>query len=361
MDIEAELKKDGIEIIAPLDRFSIHSIANTVAEKLCVTFPNMHFSYQILFQRLSSLSMYVANMPVGVAEACYYYKNSSIYFRDGMGLSEIEKFAIHECIHHLQEQKNNKNQLIRLGFYHVSEIKSHGMGLNEAAVQYITSRALGENIDTVKYYGLSFSTISPSYYPLLCNLIEQLIAITGEDCLIESTFENTDTFKNMLVQLLGEKNFVNLEKNFDHLLSLEENITKLSGKQFEESITDKQIEKYNRKIIKQKNALKKLFLETQKLILTSYFDHELERVISASDADFYRHSLYNFKDLLAIAENEDSFFNTYYIEQMAKLDARIDAISNNVYLVATSESKLAKLFNFFRKLLFKNGNEYEKG
>lgn len=40
--------------------------------------------------------MYVAKIPEGLAEANYFYKNSSVYFKDGLTVDELEKFAVHD-------------------------------------------------------------------------------------------------------------------------------------------------------------------------------------------------------------------------------------------------------------------------
>ena len=52
--------------------------------------------------------MYIADMPEGMSEASYFYKNSAIYFRDGMGLADLEKFAVHELIHNFKSRKTKK-------------------------------------------------------------------------------------------------------------------------------------------------------------------------------------------------------------------------------------------------------------
>ena len=49
MNIEAELKKDGIEIVGRLDTLSVNSLAKNVAEKICAAFPKARFSYEKLF------------------------------------------------------------------------------------------------------------------------------------------------------------------------------------------------------------------------------------------------------------------------------------------------------------------------
>ena len=129
MNIEAELKKDGIEIIGRLDTLSVNSIARNVAQKICKTFPRAHFIYEQLFIEFSRIPMYIAKMPDGFAEATYCYKNSTIYFKAGISIEDMEKFAIHEIIHFVQEVKDNKGVLYRLGLCEYSEFKTIGLSL----------------------------------------------------------------------------------------------------------------------------------------------------------------------------------------------------------------------------------------
>ena len=82
MSVESDLKKDGIIITNKLDTLKINSIARNVAVKICDTFPQFCLNQNELFIKLSRLNMYKANMPDGMAEANYFYKNSSIYFNE---------------------------------------------------------------------------------------------------------------------------------------------------------------------------------------------------------------------------------------------------------------------------------------
>ena len=89
MSIESDLKKDGIKVIRPLDTLSINTISRNIAEKLCKTFPDQNFIFQNLFIALSRIPMYIAEIPDGFAEATYFYKNSSMYFKDGTSLDKL--------------------------------------------------------------------------------------------------------------------------------------------------------------------------------------------------------------------------------------------------------------------------------
>ena len=95
MSIKSDLKKDGIEIIEKLDTLKINSIAKNIASKLCETFPDYGLNENELFIKLSRLDMYKAKMPDGMAEANYFYKNSSIYFNEHIPDDDMEEFAVH--------------------------------------------------------------------------------------------------------------------------------------------------------------------------------------------------------------------------------------------------------------------------
>lgn len=56
MNIEKDLKREGIEVINKLDTLSANSLASSVANRLCKAFPNEHFVYQSLFINLSRTS-----------------------------------------------------------------------------------------------------------------------------------------------------------------------------------------------------------------------------------------------------------------------------------------------------------------
>ncbi len=230
MSIESDLKKDGITVIEKLDTLKINSIARNISIKLCDTFPEYNLNQNEIFIKLSRLDMYRAKMPDGMAEANYFYKNSSIYFNDHIQDKDLEEFAIHECIHYLQEIKDKRNYLIRMGLCDYTEFKIYGLGLNEAAVQLMASKMNGMPKEYVKYFGISFETISPSYYPLECCLVNQMAYIVGETILFESTLNSNDNFKIKFSELTSPKIFMAVQNAIDDILNKEENIIKLNNR-----------------------------------------------------------------------------------------------------------------------------------
>lgn len=101
------------------------------------------------------------------------------------------------------------------------------LGLNEAAVQLMASKALNMPIDTVKYFDIDFQTNTPEYYPLECALVSQMAYVLGEDILFESTLNSNDNFKNTFISLTSSKTFLNIQKNIDLLIEMQSDLESL--------------------------------------------------------------------------------------------------------------------------------------
>ena len=350
MSIESDLRKDGITVVAPLDTLSVNTIARDVAEKLCKAFPNQHFIFQNLFIALSRIPMYIADIPEGFAEATYFYKNSSMYFKQGLKLDEMEIFAVHEFIHYLQEIKDKKGRLLRLGLFDFDDIKACGMGLNEGAVQLMASKANNSEEEIVKYYGISLPTTSPSYYPVLCNLVKQMAYVAGEESLYDSTFYGSDKFKETFSNLCGLDNFLKIQSNLDKIMETEEKAIKLNNKLMSDNCEGMKAQKVAKKIEKCKDKIKNLFFETQNLIYSSYFNMQFSKISTTADIDEYRLKLYNYKNYMGISDNYSNF-NEFYINKMMDLDNKYENIMNNTDLAVVSHSKIARFFRKIRSIL----------
>ena len=359
MSIKSDLKKDGIEVTQKLDTLKINSIAKNIASKLCETFPSYGLKENELFIKLSRLDMYKAKMPEGMAEANYYYKNTSIYFNEHIADEDLEEFAVHECIHFLQEIKDKRNYLVRMGLCDYTEFKIYGLALNEAAVQLMASKINGIPKEYVKYFGISFETISPSYYPLECCLVNELAYLVGEDVLFESTLKSNDNFKNALTKSLSPKSFMAIQNAIDDILFAEEDIIKLNNKISQIDDRNKKVDNMVQKIDELKNEIKLTFLRTQNLIVSSYFDNAFNQISTLEELENYRRKLYNFKDYLGYAEGY-TFFNDYYVEKMAQLEHKYNVLENGgtetaIHVKTKKENKLIALLKAIRRL-FLHGN-----
>lgn len=345
MSVETDLKKAGIIVTKKLDTLTTNSIAKNVAKKITEKYYNFGIDEHDLFIRLTRLNMYKAIMPEGIAEANYFYKNHSIYFNCEISDEDIEEFAIHECIHYLQEIKKGNNKIIRMGLCDYSSTFSHGLGLNEAAVQFLSSKIVGIKPDFEKYYGINLYTPSPSYYPLECALLNQILYFVDEDILFRSTFFSTTEFKNTIIEKTSKSTFNKIEKYFDLILKLEERIALLNNK----IINSKDnCEKINDRLMKSKDMIFDTFIKTQNLIITSFFDNGFNTITNLEQLEKFRRSLYKFSDIIGSFKNY-TFFDNYYALTMNKLEHKCNILENGGIETAI----IGKSNNIFFKILSK--------
>ena len=349
MDINKELEKSGIKIICPISTFNVNVIATYVAKSLCANFPHLKLNYNTIFNGVSKLSMYIAEMPMNESGASYFSKTSSLYFRRGLTFDNIKKLAVHECIHHFQEIKDSKGTIHRLGLCSYVGYKAYGNSLNEAAVQLMASYANGEKIEDETFYGISLKTNSPSYYPILCNLVKQLGYITDYPTLFESTFYATDVFFNKFKDAVGEKEAFEIQQNFDKILELEEKISELNFKVQTEDLKFNKFKKISEKIAKLKDQIKTTYFDTQNIIIKSYFDREMSLITLTKDIDVYRRKLYSISPLLGTADTY-TFFNDYYIQKMSELDEIYARLTGEALPVLVKRSKISVFFDSIKGL-----------
>lgn len=365
MSIDQELKREGIEIVKSLDRLTINMIAKSVADRLEKAFPNQNLDAKDLFMKLARLDMYVAKMPGLLSSAKYYYKTHSIYFNEKADLNNMDAYAIHECIHALQEYRDEKDNLLRLGLCNFTSSRLPGMALNEAAVQLMSSYAMGAHLDTVKYFDITLPTYSPSHYALECTLLSQMAYLTGKYNLFNSTLFSNDLFMNQFILLTNRNTFYHIQSNLDKMMDLEDKLsfqTSLLADTLEDS---KAIHKISVKISKLRMQIQSIFLDTQNLILTSYFDKKFNTISTLVQIENYRKKLYNFKDFIGYTATY-SFYNDYYVKKMADLEWKRNEIENaayhtdpNLLLVPQNRGFVITLFKKLKKL-FSYSGEYEK-
>ena len=228
MNIQSEIKKEGIEVINELNSTAINSIAIKVTKALQNAFPEKTLNTKEISSRLLELKMYIAKLPEGCS-AKYFYKNQSIYFSEKMSLTKVNDLIIHECIHYLQEKTDKKGRIFRLGFCDFTDSYFPGTGLNEAAVQLMASKCMKKKNENATYFGINLNTVSPNFYPLECTLANMLDNIVGDNLLFDSAFNSNDNFKNKLISLTSKKTYNTIFDNFDLLLDKQDYITELTA------------------------------------------------------------------------------------------------------------------------------------
>lgn len=349
MSIKSDLKKEGIEVISQIDTPTLNRIVYDISRRIIETFPDFELTENDIFSKLSKLSMYKAKMIEGMAEANYFYKNTSIYFNEHIDDEDIEEFAIHECIHYLQEIKDEKNNLARMGLCTYSNSNPIGLGLNEAAVQYTSSIIIGIEPDFEKYYNITLYTPSPSYYPLECALLNEIIYFTGNDLLFKSTLFSNDDFKNKIIEITSNKIYEKIQHNFDEILEFEKNIINLNSKINSLEDGSPKVNKLSTKVDKLKQKIASSFIDTQNIIIKEFFDYEFAQITNLEELEHFRHRLYKFSDIIGSIPDY-KFFDNYYVEMMNKLEHKCNILENGGIETALSKKSHNLFIDFLRKL-----------
>lgn len=349
MSIKSNLKKEGIEVISQLDELTVHDIVKNISRRIIETFPHFELNENDIFNHFCKINIYKAKMIEGMAEAVYFYKNSSIYVNQNIDDEDIEEFAIHECLHYLQEVKDEKDHLLRMGLCTYSNSKSYGLGLNEAAVQYATSMIIGIEPDFEKYYNINLYSPSPSYYPIECSLLNEIIYFTGNDILFKSTLFSNDDFKNLIIKMTSLKIYEKIQSSFDQILDLEEKIIKLNAKINLLHDGNFKIDKINVKINKIKQKISSTYINTQNLIIKEFFDYEFNQISNLEELETFRRKLYKFSDIIGSIQNY-KFFDNYYIEMMNKLEHKCNVLENGGVETAISNKSYNSIFTILQKL-----------
>lgn len=330
MSISSILKKEGISIVRELDILEVNRISKNIADKISNYFSEHLLNYEDLFSSISRINMYLAKMPTDSAVAKYLYKNNSIYFNENIDLSIAENsiFALHECLHFLQTQVNERGKLTRLGLY---ELGNSGIAINEAAVQLMASTAQGVDFDNVKYYDIYINTISPDCYPLQCALLTEMVYFTGTYPLYQSTLNSNDIFKNTFISYSDKKTYNKIELNLDKLLKLEDDLYYFSV-ELENSSNERDSKLLNRLINNRKNAIRKVFFETQNLIIQNCFTNQFNAITTLEDVKEFQNKLYNFKNVLCYTDDYN-FYNEFYCNTMIALESVREFLENNGNMV----------------------------
>lgn len=344
MNIEKDLQNDGIFVTEKIDTETILNITNNISKKIAENFPNFNLDADEIFSKLFILNMYKATMPDGMAEASYCYKNFSIYFNSHISDEDLEEFAIHECLHFLQEVRNDKNAVIRMGLSNYSKFKTIGTGLNEAAVQYISAKIIGIKPDFERYYDINVFTPSSSYYPIECALLNELIYFVGEDVLFKSTYFSTDDFKDAIITHTSKKTFQNIQTAFDNILKYEEKILSLNNKVLD---SDKP-EKFQNDIPELRDKIKNLFIKTQNLIIQEFFEAEYNKINNFEDLENCRNKLEDFKNIIGTVDDY-TFFDDYCMMMINRLEHKSNVLENGCSETSIT-NKSSTIFNLINKI-----------
>lgn len=357
MSIDTILKNEGINIVRELNKAEVKTIAKDISIKLCLAFPEHNLSRAELYKALSSIKMYLADLPNDFSGAKYILDNNSIYFNSNLPFEKIPNTAMHECIHFIQHYNSKTN-------FGLSETLKD-IALNEAAVQLMASEANMNSLTDAKYFDINLKTISPDYYPLECTLLTQVTYFTGTFPLYNSVLFSNDIFKNTFVTKFSKKMYSDISDKLDNLLKLEGELN-----YYVEELTytskSREIANLNKLINYKKQKIMTLFFRTQNYIMKNCFKCEFNSIKTVQDVHNLKNRLYEYKNI--IGYNDDyTFYNDFYRSMMNAVCEKKEYIlkhgseelisgSTQLIVVDTKKSKFAFAKIFIRKLkeLFKS-------
>lgn len=322
----------GIEPIKKIEEKDIVELIKKVSTILIEAYPNCNLSYINIYKILLETPMYYAKIPDGMAKVNYYYKNSSIYFKENIDLSNIDEYLLHEIIHKLQEKRDKHGNLVRIGICEVNILNVKGMGINEGAIQHIISKALNNDEKEINVYGIKLKSKS-NYHPLLSNLIKQLELLLGEEKLIESTLMGNEEFKIQIIDNLGFGEYKKIEKNMNQI--------------------------FKNTINKSFDVIKNLYIETQNIIFTSYFNNIIKRVESIDEIEAINKKMILYKDVIGITENY-SEFDEFSKEFQKKVEYKIKEIKERTSLMVIRSNLFFNVIRKIKRLFINPEKEYNK-
>lgn len=339
MYINKYFKQLNIEPIDEIDIREKCEFANRAAMVIVDKFYDL--DYLKIVDIIQHTQMYTAKIPNNLSPVNYSYLDGILYISEKLELDINNEFVLHEVIHRLQEYRNKKNKLLQLGLCDILETSIKGLALNEAAVQYIVKKVLNGENEIVEVYGIKIPTISKNYYPILTNLIEQMIFAVGENILVDSTLNSNNEFKYSAIDLMGESTYYEIQNNFDKIMDVKNQILKNENQtNVKENI----------------DLIKRIYIETQHKILTSYFNKELKAVKDIDQLKVFGDKLLKYRNLIGSDEGQ-ALYDEYYKEMLNKIQEKEFSFQNRA-LIVVKENKIINVFkrikNYIQKVIFQN-------
>lgn len=352
MGISKILKKFDIKVIGKVSKEEQIIISDNVATKITNKFNFIDYGY--IYTKLMRAKMYIAIIPKGMTRAIYSYEEDTLFISDEEDLNNVSKELLYECIHTMQDIRDKKGNVKQLGQCIFSDYKVYAMALNEASILYITQKIFEEEIKYVEAYGIKANTYSPNSYPLICNILLQLLFISNEKTLVKSTLNSTDEFLIDGIEEIGESSYVTIQNNLDEMLYASEEIIGIK-RSLKNNTSDGNMEEINKELnrIYEKEAIiRRLYMDSQMSIFTMYFDRLYNRVQTISDIQIYRRRLEDYKELIGFYTNESQeyfleYYEGYYKEKEEKLKEKQDKIKrkNDLALTVVSDNIIVQIFN----------------
>ena len=354
------LKKMGISNPEKLDFKQKESLVKSVSQKIADRFETYGIKYENIYMKLINTDMYLSDIKSGTPKANYIYKNSSLYIDRSIDISENNEDILRECICKVQEVRNKKNKIHKLGLCRFNESKIAGVAFNEAGMQYVLRLLLDKKEEKVNAYGVMINSISIQY-PALTNIIRQMTFIAGENYLVQSIINSTDDFKKSFIDKCNETSYYSIMKNTDLMYEAKKRITNIDRKiLFDKKIKEESKAKLREKVNKYSKSIRFSYTKIQKELCQCYFNKRIGIANTIDKLEFIREEIGSYKKLIAIScEEEDNFFDKYSLDCYYKIERKIEKINKENSMLMSDKKGISKAFIKIKKLFTSSNAEYE--
>ena len=350
MKIEKKLKKLGIKETKEFTQEEKDLVANNVTVSLTMAFPILKSEQANILNKIQNANMFYAKTSENLPKINYIYENHKIYFDESVEIQNITDAMLHEIIHFMQDVRKKNGKLDRMGLCNFNELSLHGLGINEGAVQYVSAKALNSGVQTVKTFEIVLRTISPNYYPVLTNLIEQIIFLIGEDELVKAIILNDEEFENTFFNTF-EENAQDIIKLFDEIINYNvKNNKEIEIKKAKEQVEDKS----------KTDQLKNLYIQAQDLIMRTFFEKQYKLLQTEEDVQNLSTKLENYIKLTGKIEINGQYYSncdSFKSKFMNKLDKQLIKIhgqKSKMALAVVYGGRINKLLNKIKGLFKPN-------
>lgn len=348
MKIEKKLKKLGIKETKEFTQEEKDLVANNVTVSLTMAFPILKSEQANILNKIQNANMFYAKTNENLPKINYIYENHKIYFDESVEIQNITDAMLHEIIHFMQDVRKKNGKLDRIGLCNFNELSLHGLGINEGAVQYVSAKALNSGVQTVKTFEIVLRTISPNYYPVLTNLIEQIVFLIGEDELVKAIILNDEEFENTFFNTF-EENAQDIIKLFDEIINYNvKNNKEIEIKKAKEQVEDKS----------KTDQLKNLYIQAQDLIMRTFFEKQYKLLQTEEDVQNLSTKLENYIKLTGKIEINGQYYSncdSFKSKFMNKLDKQLIKIhgqKSKMALAVVYGGRINRLLNKI-KAIFK--------
>ena len=342
MNVKKVLKKMRITNVQELDFRVKENLVKAISNKISDKFADYGVEYSHVFLKLINTNMYLADIEKDGAKVCYIYKNESMYFDRAVDVSNVNTEILRASILRLQEVRNRSRKIQRLGICEIDKVKSLGVGINEAAVEYLLYKLEDGKEEEEIAYGIMLNSVSEAY-PTIANIVRQMALIVGDNNLIPSVMSGTNEFKKEVSKACSGSLYNKILRNTDLIYNNKNNIIDLNRK----ILFDKKVKETKKRVMRSKiemcsMQIQSKYVLTQQELCTTYFNKQLNKAKTVEELESAKAKLKEYSSLIGISENPaENFFEKYSLELCYNMDIKAENIvRNNTALTLPKKGKL---------------------